>query len=158
MAWFGCLLSALLVASLMGRDACVKAAAAALLFNWVFNTALAAALGSQDQWMVMAAVDWSTAVVLVMVCGGKLRVALAATYAVQMLTHGAYGAHQWLNGVTYTAQVAYWDGLFAVALGQAFIVGGWIVGGGLRHYRLHRRGQLSDPSMPVPVARRGHRK
>lgn len=98
-------------------------ASVVLLMNWAINTAATAWVSELPPWAVYLGVDYLSALFLLIHLERPPRwhLAIAATYMVQCIAHGAYGASAhdpWAN-------YYYWHVLSKIAWAQLAIIGGW---------------------------------
>ena len=150
----GLALSLLTIGAALLRDRCVFGTAAALLANWVVNTAIVRVTGEEYPWGAFMTVDWLTGVfVLVglpLICGrfSPAPIIIGLSYGLECVVHAAFGlsAHdQW-------AKYRYWWTLNYVAVGQMMFVASWgAYELGRRRFRA-RRGLAPDAA---GFARRG---
>jgi hypothetical protein len=144
----GLLLSLLCVGAAVLRDRCVFGAAAALLVNWIVNTAAVWISGVDFPWGAFLTVDWLTGVfVLVglpLICGRFTAgpVVIGLSYGLECILHAAFG----LSDHGPWPEYRYWWTLYYIAIGQMLFVFGWgLYELGGRYHRARRR-VAPDPS------------
>lgn len=118
-------------------------AAFVLLMDWCVCTALCAATGNQFMWPVLAAFDYTAALLLIAVLPSRWGAVLAASYVLEGMAHVAFG----MSAQGVAQKYSYWWALHDTAWAQAWTVlawGVWTGGKKLRSYRNHR-------GRPVPA-------
>jgi hypothetical protein len=123
------LLALLIVAvalSCVAGDVAMRAAAVALLVNWCANTAFVKICAEVDPWIVFLVVDYTTALLLIVLYKTNITRLICLTYAAQCVVHGSYG-YVTRHHATDLAKYNYWWVLYYLALAQVAIVGGTIV-------------------------------
>ena len=115
-----------------------------LLADWAVCTALYLATGDQFMWPVLAAFDYTAALLLVAVLPSRWGAVLATSYVLEGMAHVAFGLSIQGTLQKYT----YWWALHDIAWGQAWTVlawGVWTGGKKLRSYRDHRERLAASP-------------
>jgi hypothetical protein len=115
-------------AALIMRDRCMAWVGACLLGNWIANTILANATGTQFNWLAMGTIDYVTAIAILCPPLRRWQVAIAFLYAAELIAHASFAFTDEGHG----AQVKYWWGLHYLAWGQAALLGGWAYGDGVK--------------------------
>lgn len=126
------------------RNARMSWAAFILLADWALCTVAANVAEDQFIWPVLAAIDYTAALLLIVIAPGRWSAALAASYVVEGMAHVAFG----LSAQGDLQRYAYWYTLHYVAWGQAWLIVAWggLSGGKkLRGYNHHRRGPAAAP-------------
>lgn len=113
-------LIAVLVAAVIRRNTGQIATAAVLLVDWIVNTAFCTATGIDDPWMWFLVTDYLSGLVLSLGTRDRWRRTIIVSYAIQCVTHGAYGY------VGPIAKQMYWDTLYVIAWLQIVTVAAWI--------------------------------
>ncbi|MET0364505.1 MAG: hypothetical protein ABW169_07605, partial [Sphingobium sp.] len=92
-----------------------------LFANWAVNTAGATLSGTQFNWAAMAAADYVSALLILVVRTNRWGLVIVVTYAVQMIAHVAFG----LSSQGPWPQYRYWYVLSYTAWAQAFLLLAW---------------------------------
>lgn len=83
-------------------------------------------------WVWYIATDTITAAIVLARPAGQVQAIIGATYLAEISFHIAYGDYTHRNGYHYQFALCYWQILYAVAILQAVLMGGWTASGLVR--------------------------
>ena len=119
----------LVIASMTGTGPMFRTAAA-ILGNWIANTAFVMVTGIYDPWYFFIATDAIAAGIVLYQPAQKVQAVIGWTYMAQIIIHVIYSISP-----ENVAKYAYWQTLTWVAFLQLVLLGGWIGGYWYRRYR-----------------------
>ncbi len=151
----------LLTLAVLRRDGGQGIAAGLLFGNWLLCSAFVHWSGCDFPWVWYLTVDWLTAITLWIDRDTGWQRALIATFAVELLLHGAFAyatrdadPSVWSRSDAhlYWTQWLYWRALTTVAWAQVALVGSWIAYDAARDRSRRRRRVSSALAGHVPQA------
>lgn len=126
------------------------AVAGALFSNWLLCAIFSHVAGDVTNWVALAAIDYTTAVVIAVTSTRRWALTVVGLYALMLLAHVTFSMHETI-GLSVSRR-AYFDILTVLAWLQLAITGGWIA----VDYRkgVHQR-RGTDRSVSVAGLRHG---
>lgn len=126
------------------------AVAGALFTNWLLCAIFSHVAGDVTNWVALAAIDYTTAVIIAVASARRWALTVVGLYALMLLAHVTFSMHETVG--LAVSRRSYFDILTVLAWLQLAVTGGWIA----VDYRkgVHKR-RGTDRSVSVAGFRRG---
>lgn len=132
------------------RNRGALAVSGALFTNWLLCAIFSHVAGDVTNWVALAAIDYTTAVIIAVASTRRWALTVVGLYALMLLAHVTFSMHETVGLVV--SRRSYFDILTGLAWLQLAVTGGWIA----VDYRkgVHQRRRI-DRSVSVAGLRRG---